>query len=165
MPWTPLDDGLLTSTLLKEGPTTVAIWALILASCDRWGVSKLQPTAAASLLRITDKEAEDAFRKLSSPDKRSRNQDSEGRRIKQTKEGYWEVISHSKYQALASRAGAVARQQRYLERKKKAEAAAAGKPMCARAGCKEDQVPGSVHCTAHVFEEEESPEIIETEAD
>ncbi len=119
MSWTPLDDGLLTSTLLKEGPTTVAIWALILASCDRYGISKLQPSAAASLLRIDDKDAENAFERLASPDKRSRNKDEGGRRIRHTPDGYWEVISYHRYQQLASKANAVARQQRYIERKKK----------------------------------------------
>jgi len=117
MPWTPLDDGMLTSTVLQKGPTVVAVWTLILASCDRYGVSKLQPSAVAGLMRISDDEAELAFEILASPDAKSRNRSEEGRRIVKTEEGYWRVVSHSKYRRLASRAAAVERQQRYQDRR------------------------------------------------
>lgn len=123
MSWTPLDDGMLTSTLLKEGPTPVAIWTLILASCDRYGVSKLQPSAAASLLRIPDKEAEGAFRILSGDDKDSRNPAHHGKRIVRTEEGYWAVVSFEKYRKMATKQRAAQRQAAYMERKKAAEAA------------------------------------------
>lgn len=127
MSWTPLDDGMLTSTLLKEGPTPVAIWALILASCDRFGVSKLQPSAAASLLRIPDKEAEKAFEVLAGEDKDSRNPAHHGKRIVRTEEGYWAVVSFDKYRKMATKQRAAQRQAAYMERKKAAEAA--GQPV------------------------------------
>jgi hypothetical protein len=153
MPWTPLDDGLLTSTLLKEGPTVVAIWALLLSMTDRYGVSKLQPSAAASLLRISDLDAEAAFKTLSSPDPGSRNKAEEGRRIKRTEDGYWEVVSYHKYQQMASKANAVLRQQRYQERKKKAEALKAGRPLCSIIGCTDDRVVGALVCPKHAFDD------------
>lgn len=127
MSWIPLDDGMLTSTLLKEGPTPVAIWTLILASCDRYGISKLQPSAAASLLRIPDEEAEKAFEVLSREDKDSRNPAHHGRRISRTDDGYWLVVSFDKYRRIASKQRAAQRQAEYMKRKKAAEAA--GQPI------------------------------------
>lgn len=121
MGWTPLDDGLLTSTLLAEGPVAVAVWALILASADRYGVSKLQPTVAASLLRIPDDEARKAFEVLQGEDPDSRNEAMHGARIVKTEEGYWAIVSYAKYKKLASREQANERQRKYIERQKQAE--------------------------------------------
>lgn len=118
MSWTPLDDGLLTSTLLAEGPTSVAIFILLLASSDRYGVSKLQPTAAASLLRIKDEEAEAAFRKLQDGDPKSRNKAERGARIVKNEDGYWQIVSFEKYRNLSSRQKAAQRQAEYIRRKK-----------------------------------------------
>ena len=78
MSYTPLDSDFLTSTLLKEGPDAVAVFALILASADKLGESAMQPSIAASLLRISDERAEEAFRILAAPDPRSRNREHDG---------------------------------------------------------------------------------------
>ena len=124
----------------------------------------MQPSAAASLLRIKDEDAKEAFRKLAAPDKRSRNKDSDGRRIRQTDHGYWEVVSYGKYQELASRAGAVVRQQRYLERKKKAALAATGVNLCVWPGCREPEVAGKSYCMEHMFVTDEvEPDTVEEE--
>jgi len=125
MSWTPLDDGLLTSTLLAEGPVPVAVWALILASADRYGVSKLQPTAAASLLRISDDEARKAFEVLQGEDTWSRNEAHHGKRIIKTEEGYWAIVSYEKYRKMASKQMAAERQRKYEERKRAADASKA----------------------------------------
>ena len=89
MAFTPLDEGLLTSTLLKEGPDVVAIWALVMADSakDRYGRTKMTPIAAASLLRISDERARAAFAVLSAPDPDSRNKEHEGRRLVPTRTG------------------------------------------------------------------------------
>jgi len=120
MSWTPLDEGMLTSTLLKEGPTPVAIWALILASCDRYGVSKLTASAAASLLRIPDEEADQAFKVLQGEDADSRNKDHSGKRIVRTEDGYWAVVSFERYRRMATKQRAADRQAAYMQRKKAA---------------------------------------------
>jgi hypothetical protein len=117
---------MLTSTLLKEGPTPVAIWALILASCDRYGVSKLTASAAASLLRIKDEDAELAFAVLQGDDSGSRNKDKHGQRIFKNEEGHYVVVSYPKYRRMASKSRAAERQAEYRERCKKA--AVEGKP-------------------------------------
>jgi hypothetical protein len=118
MGWTPLDEGLLTSTLLAKGPTPVAIWALLLASSDRYGVSKLTPSAAASLLRIPDEESIRAFESLQGNDPQSRNPAHNGKRIVRTEEGYWALVSFDKYRKITSKTNAAERQRKYVERKK-----------------------------------------------
>lgn len=155
MSYTPLDSGLLTSTLLKEGPIVVAIWALILASADKLGESDMQPAAAASLLRIPDEAAKTAYAILSAPDPDSKNGEREGRRIVRLESGKWLIVSHAKYQTLASRAGAAARQRRYEARRKAREAEAkAAEDACDEPGCgrpADTAVAGRRVCTAHAF--------------
>ena len=156
MSYTPLNRGLLTSTLLKEGPDAVAVWALILASADKLGESDMQPSIAASLLRISDERAEAAFDKLSAPDPQSKNKEHEGRRIRPCEDGKWSVVSHGKYQRLASRAAATESNRRYEARRKereaKAEAAAdtCDEPSCGRPA--ETALGGRKVCTAHAFD-------------
>lgn len=128
MGWTPLDEGLLTSTLLAKGPTPVAIWTLLLASSDRFGVSKLTPSAAASLLRISDDEALKAFETLQGNDPGSRNPAHNGKRIIKTEDGYWALVSFDKYRKITSKNRAAERQRKYMERKKAAEAAGQPEP-------------------------------------
>src|SRR5512134_2624473 len=121
MGYTPLDRGILTSTLLKNGPDVVACWLLVLADTDRSGESGMTPEAAAGLLRMPDDRAEAAFAVLSGPDPKSRNKMFGGRRIVARPNGRWFVVSHEKYQWLASRAAATKRQAEYVARKKAAE--------------------------------------------
>ena len=75
MSWNPLDESLLSSSILAEGPDVVATWALLIASANKYGVSNLTVPAVASLLRISDERAEQAFAVLAAPDKHSRNKD------------------------------------------------------------------------------------------
>jgi hypothetical protein len=155
MSYTPLHRGLLTSTLLKEGPDVVAVWALILASTDKLGESDMTPSAAASLLRISDERAQAAFDLLAAPDPASKNQEYEGRRIIHREDGKWFVVSHAKYQGLASRAAASDRQRRYEANRKEREAQAKAaedtcdEPVCGRPA--ETAVGGRRVCTAHAF--------------
>lgn len=121
MAWNPLDDGFLTSTVLKLGPTPVAIWTMLMASADKHGNSKLTPVAAASLLRIAEPEARAAFKALGSPDEDSRNTDDEGRRIVLNTDGTWHLVSHQKYRRMASKAAAVQRTLKWRDRKRAKE--------------------------------------------
>lgn len=120
----------MTSTLLKNGPDVVACWVLLLASCDRNGESTMQPSAAASLLRIGDDRAKAAFAILQEPDPDSRNSEHDGRRLIRQDDGTWFVVSHQKYQWLASKARAAQRQRRY-EASKKARECEAAEPVSA----------------------------------
>lgn len=117
MGWNPLDESLLSSSVLAEGPDVVATWALLIASADRMGESHLTVPFVASVLRISDERAEKAFAVLAGPDKRSRNKEHDGRRIIPV-DGGWLLVSHAKYREKASRMNAAERQSRYLARMK-----------------------------------------------
>lgn len=155
MSYTPLDGGIVTSTLLKEGPDVVACWILLLATCDKLGESQMQPSAAASLLRISDERAEAAFEVLQAPDMRSRNRDHEGKRILPLKGGGWHVVSFQKYQWLASRARASQRQKKYeTNRKAREDQAEAKEYVCETDGCvhpAEAAHEGRMLCSRHLF--------------
>ncbi len=117
MGWNPLDESLLSSSLLAEGPDVVATWALLIASANRQGESHLTVPFIASVLRISEERVEAAFAVLTSPDRRSRNKEQDGRRIIQVEDG-WLLVSHAKYREKASRMKAAERQERYLARMK-----------------------------------------------
>lgn len=156
MSYTPLDGGIVTSTLLRNGPDVVACWILLLATCDKLGESSMQPSAAASLLRITDERAKAAFAVLMAPDPDSRNKDQEGRRILPLKGGGWHVVSYQKYQWLASRARAAQRQRKYEANKKAREnQAEAGEYICEADGCNQQAEAahgGRMLCSKHLFD-------------
>jgi len=120
--YTVLDSEFAGSTMLRHGPDVVAIWMLLLATTDKLGESYMQPTAAASLLRISDERALAAFDVLKEPDPASKNSDMEGRRIVRQSNGKWLVVSHGKYQARAARSWATERQKAYARRQKAQEA-------------------------------------------
>ena len=162
MSYTPLDRSFLTSTLLKEGAMVVACWTLVLAAADKNGESDMQPSAAASLLRVSDEETEKAFEVLYAPDPKSRNEECQGRRILRLDNGHWQVVSHGKYQALASKAMAHARQKKYDQNKRVRERGLSdGEGICEFRGCYDKssgQVEGKYVCTKHAFEKiEEEP--------
>jgi hypothetical protein len=156
--WNPLFLDLLTSSVLAEGPVVVSTWTLLIASADRYGESDLTPPAVASLLRITDEEADRAFDVLSSPDKRSRSRAHEGRRIIRTEEGRWLLTTHAAKRRLASTQAAADRQRRHRERlQREAEAAS----CCEEPGCTKE-VAGAVEgrrlCSLHAFDRQPGEE-------
>jgi hypothetical protein len=125
MGWNPLDESLLSSSLLSEGPDVVATWALLIASANRQGESHLTVPFIASVLRISEARVEAAFEVLTSPDKRSRNKEHGGRRIIAVEDG-WLLVSHAKYREKASRMKAAERQERYMARMKARQEREAG---------------------------------------
>ena len=156
MAFTPLDGSILTSTLLRNGPDVIACWLLMLASCDKLGESTLTPDSAASLLRISDERAEAAFAILQAPDPKSRNKEHEGRRIVPLEGGAWFIVSHQKYQWLASKAYASKRSQKYLTNRKAREQQAEPREyVCETSGCTqpaEAASGGRMLCSRHLFD-------------
>jgi hypothetical protein len=158
--WNPLFASLLTSSVLAEGPTVVAVWMMLLASADRYGESDLTPPAVASLLRISTEQAAAAFEILASPDRFSRTLDCEGKRIVRTAEGRWLIVSHTKHRRLASKEAAAERQRRHRERVR-AEQEMQGLPRCEAPGCTNvaaGDLEGRKVCTEHAFEREPGEE-------
>jgi hypothetical protein len=128
----------------------VAVWALLIASADRNGLSELTVPFVASVLRIDNERVERAFSVLSAPDPRSRNKEAEGRRIVSFGDG-WLLVSHRKYRERASKQAAAERQARYVAKKKALEEEAA---MCEEVGCTGPVVAaagGRKVCSAHAF--------------
>jgi hypothetical protein len=156
MSYTPLDSEILTSTLLKNGPDVVACWMLLLASCDKLGESSMQPSAVAGLMRISDERAEAAFAILQAPDPKSRNKEHDGKRILPLDGGRWFIVSHQKYQWLASKAKASQRQRKYEANKTAREEQAESRDhACEQPGC--EQLAEAAHggrmlCSKHVFD-------------
>lgn len=156
MSYTPLDRSFLTSTLLKEGPVVVACWTLLLAAADKLGESDMQPSAAASLLRIPDEQAEQAFEILAAPDPKSRNDEYDGRRIVKMDNGHWQVVSFGKYQALASKAMSISRARKYEQNKRARDNKLSDSEwVCEKYGCytKAAGVVNGKHiCSKHLFD-------------
>ena len=118
MSYVAVDRDIWTSTVLKEGPTVVATWLLLMADTDRHGITRATPTAIASVLRVPDEEVEAAFDTLMAPDKRSRNKDEKGARMIDLGDGRYELVSFGKYRDRATKAGAARRQREYEDRKR-----------------------------------------------
>jgi hypothetical protein len=151
-----VDKGLLTSSLLDQGPLAVAVMFLIIAEKDKFGVTTLNPRAVAKLLRIPVSEAQKAFDVLTSPDPESSNKEHEGRRlIPYGDSGKWLVVSHDKYQHEHSLARKRERdaeaQRRHREREKLATAPVEACSVCG--GEATGALKGVLYCDAHMPEE------------
>lgn len=119
MGYNPLFDSLLGSSLLVEGPDVVAVWALLLASADRAGISEWTAPAMAGLMRISEERVDRALEILSSPDPRSKSKREEGRRIIKDVGGGWFVVNHDIYRDKARREASAERMARSRERRSK----------------------------------------------
>ena len=99
--WNPVFKTLTTSSVLMEGPDTVAVWALFMADADQNGVSTLTVPFLAQVLFKGDLDrAQEAMDNLLKPDKHSKNSTYQGRRIITTEEagisgaGPWFLTTH-----------------------------------------------------------------------
>ena len=106
MSYSPLDDSTPYSSInTGGGPTILAVWCLVLASKNQDGVTALNPSAVYGLWLgsqepKTLEDIQKAWDYLTSPDKKSKNQEHEGRRIIPTEDGRWFVVSHYKYRQM-----------------------------------------------------------------
>ena len=94
--YTKLFGSILASTIWREDDKTRIVWITLLAMADKDGMAEGSIPGLADLARVSVKDCEEALAKLQSPDKYSRTQDYEGRRIEPT-DGGWFVLNHSKY--------------------------------------------------------------------
>ncbi len=156
MAWNPLDDSLLSSSVLAGGPDVVAVLALLIASADRFGESRITVPYVAGALRMSEERVAAAFDFLSSPDPWSRNKDAEGRRIARTEDGSWRLVSHQKYRERASKAKAAERQAEYMARKKEKARDLCDEPGCGESGF--SAVGGRMRCSKHALAEEPGAE-------
>lgn len=124
-----LASSIVTSSIWCEDNPTRILWIAILALKDKDGIVIASIPGLANIARITVDECEVGLVKLTAPDKYSKNQDEEGRRLIPI-EGGWFVVNHWRYRdMLCGDPKNRERQRRFAEKKKK-EALANVIPVC-----------------------------------
>jgi hypothetical protein len=94
--YTKLFNTIITSSIWSEDAVTCKVWITLLAMADFKGQVFGSMIGIADMARIDVKDCEIAFKKLLSPDKYSRTQAEEGRRVRVI-EGGWEIINYEFY--------------------------------------------------------------------
>jgi hypothetical protein len=159
--WNPLHASLVTSSLLSQGTDATAVWALFISTADRMGESDLTVPCVAALFKISEDRAQAAFDILASPDPRSRNKKSEGRRIIQQPDGRWLLVTHEESRKRASKEAAAVRQRDWRDRNKgtKNEDPEPQEPNCDIPGCTSPAYAtedGKTLCSRHIFKDGEA---------
>lgn len=94
--YTKLFGSILASTIWREDDKTRLVWITILAMVNRNGIAEGSIPGLADMARVSVTDCEAALEKLQSPDKYSRSQEYEGRRITPV-DGGWLVLNYRKY--------------------------------------------------------------------
>lgn len=131
MGYTKLFSSIVASTIWREDDKTRLVWITMLAMKDERHRVEASVPGLADMARVSITECEAALKKLASPDKWSRNQDHEGRRIEKC-DGGWAILNGEYYREKMSederREYQRAKQAEYRKRRKeiKLEGAKAG---------------------------------------
>lgn len=96
MGYTKLFSEIVASTIWREDNVTRLVWITMLALKNERHVVEASVPGLADLARVSLKECEASLGKLSSPDKYSRSQDHEGRRIEKC-DGGWLILNGEYY--------------------------------------------------------------------
>lgn len=96
MGYTKLFSSIVASTIWREDNETRLVWITMLAMKDERHIVEASLPGLADLARVTLGECEHAIKKLSSPDKYSRNQQYQGRRIEKVAGG-WRILNGEYY--------------------------------------------------------------------
>lgn len=99
--YTKLFSSILASTIWEADNTTRIVWITLLAMADRQGVVEGSVPGLATFARVSVTGCRKALALLQAPDKDSRSQVAEGRRIEAI-DGGWRLINHAKYRAKLS---------------------------------------------------------------
>lgn len=123
MGYTKLFSDIVASTIWREDDKTRIVWITMLSMKNERHIVEASLPGLADLARVTLDECEKAIKKLSAPDKYSRSQAHEGRRIKKY-EGGWLILNGEHYRQKMS-----AEDRREYQRKKQAEYRAKSNPL------------------------------------
>lgn len=96
MGYSKLFSEIVTSSIWSEDDSTRIVWITMLALKDSRGFVPAAIPGLANAARVSVEQCEAAVAKLESPDKYSRTEDHDGRRIKKV-DGGWLVLNHEKY--------------------------------------------------------------------
>ena len=94
--YTKLFNSILASTIWREDDKTRLVWITLLAMADKNGLVEASIPGLADLAHVSIEDCECALGNLQKPDKYSRSQEHDGRRI-QVCDGGWVVLNHTKY--------------------------------------------------------------------
>ena len=97
--FTKLESRIIGSTIWTEDDHTRLLWITMLALADRDGYVGASVPGLASLARIPLESAERAIEKFLSPDRYSRSQEHEGRRIMVSERG-WTLLNYARIRGL-----------------------------------------------------------------
>ena len=94
--YTKLFNSILASTVWREPNHVRIVWITLLAMADKQGIAEGSVPGLADFARVSIDDCRDALRRLSDPDRDSRSQEHEGRRIVAV-DGGWQLLNHAKY--------------------------------------------------------------------
>lgn len=97
--FTKLDSGITDSTVWREPDTTRLVWITLLAMADQDGYVGASVPGLADRARVSLEACLTALDCFRSPDKWSRSQEFDGRRIADV-DGGWALLNHAKYRAM-----------------------------------------------------------------
>jgi hypothetical protein len=99
--YTKLFSSILASTIWRADNPTRLVWITMMAMSDRFGCVAASIPGLADMARVSLEECEKALISLQSPDKYSRSQEFDGRRVMPI-EGGWQLVNHGKYRKILS---------------------------------------------------------------
>ncbi len=113
--YTKLFQSLVTSSLWTESDRTRIVWITLLAMADKYGEIQASIPGLARIAGVPLEDCEKAIELFLAPDKHSRTEDFEGRRIEKI-DGGWALLNHAKYRRMASD---IDRREKAAERKRR----------------------------------------------
>lgn len=102
MAFVKLYNDILMSTIWRESKETRILWITLLAAANYSGKVMASIPGLADAAHLTIEECEEALKCLESPDKYSRSQEYEGRRIERI-DGGWLILNYKKYRVRRDR--------------------------------------------------------------
>ncbi len=94
--YTKLFHSILASTIWRADDKTRIVWITLLAMSDKHGIAEGSIPGLADFAHVSIPDCERALAELSGPDKYSRSQEHDGRRITPV-DGGWQLVNHGKY--------------------------------------------------------------------
>jgi len=94
--YTKLFQDILGSSVWDEEDQTRIVWITMLAMADKNGMVRVTARSLARFARVSLEACEKALAVFMAPDKDSRSQEFEGRRIEPA-DGGWKLLNHAKY--------------------------------------------------------------------
>ena len=120
MTFTKLFSSITASTIWAARDQTRIVWITMLAMADQHGRVWASIPGLANIARVSIEATETALDELSGPDKYSRTQEHEGRRIEAI-DGGWRLLNHAKYRAIRDEESIKESKRRYINARRAAE--------------------------------------------